>query len=30
MRNQPDKAFTCEACGRLLYPEELKAETEAV
>jgi predicted nucleic acid-binding Zn-ribbon protein len=30
MRNQPDKAFTCEACGRLLYPEELKTEAEAV
>lgn len=30
MRNSPDKAFTCEACGRILYPEELKtAETEA-
>ncbi|MES2766058.1 MAG: C4-type zinc ribbon domain-containing protein [Bacteroidota bacterium] len=24
MRNAPDRAFTCEACGRILYPEELK------
>jgi predicted nucleic acid-binding Zn-ribbon protein len=29
MRNQPDKAFTCEACGRLLFPEELKTPAES-
>ncbi|HYF01770.1 MAG TPA: hypothetical protein VEC36_00215 [Patescibacteria group bacterium] len=29
MRNNPDKAFNCEACGRLLFPEELKTAAEA-